>query len=206
MGANQSNGSSASIRLPDNENEQSDLLNNSLDQIDEPDEVVISGTSEQNEIEKLEAQLVELSSQHDDHSTELQNLMDEDILQEYIFDYSFNGIKATHLIVILDALFLFIRLVFMADVFVILALFELISLILMVVGYKREQHFFFWPFVLGCYFEMIVAVFQVAAICWVTLMHREPEWLAEGFDIVLFPVLAEQLNTSFGIFKIFFFT
>ncbi|KAI6215873.1 hypothetical protein M3Y94_00435900 [Aphelenchoides besseyi] len=152
MGANQSNVSSASIRLPDNENEQSNIRKNSLDHIDGPNEVVISGSSGQNEIEKLEAQLVELSRQHDDHTKQLEYWVAQNSFREYIIDYSLNGIKATHLIVILDALFLFIRLVFMADVFVILALFEVISLILVVVGYKREQRFFFWPFVLGCFF------------------------------------------------------
>ncbi|KAI6216023.1 hypothetical protein M3Y94_00454600 [Aphelenchoides besseyi] len=179
--------SSASIQLPDIRNEQSDLLNNSLDHIDGPTEVVISGTSEQNEIEKLEAHLVELSCQHTHHSTKLKHWMAQDILRESFPECSITGIEVMKWIVIFDAFFLFIRLVFMTDIIIVFAPFNLISLILLVVGYTCAQHFFFWPFALTCLFEMEVATFQMFFICVMFFQSRKSRLsLAKEMDLPLY--------------------
>ncbi|KAI6215649.1 hypothetical protein M3Y94_00409700 [Aphelenchoides besseyi] len=99
--------SSASIQLPNIGNDQSDLLNNSLDQIDGPTEVVILGTSEQNEIEKLEAQLAELSRQHAHHTAELQKVLAQEIIRKLIFDHHITISELMKWIVIFDAFFFF---------------------------------------------------------------------------------------------------
>ncbi|KAI6188980.1 hypothetical protein M3Y98_00412800 [Aphelenchoides besseyi] len=198
MVADRTDSSSASIQLPDNGNEQLDLFNDSSAQNYGPNEVVISGTSEQNEIQNLETQLAKLSRDHAHHSAELEAVSAEDILRQQLPGCSLNVIKAIKLTVIFVALFLLIRLVFMVDVFVLLALFESTSLIVLVIGYEDEEHLFFWPFFLSCSFEAVVAGLQLFVI----YNPSKPKSLVDIRDVLLTNALSEQMTTTFGLIKI----
>ncbi|KAI6180131.1 hypothetical protein M3Y98_00686300 [Aphelenchoides besseyi] len=146
----------ASIQLVNTENEQPNFLSDddSSTQNDEPTEIVIQKAREQTEIEKLEAELAELGHDWTHHSTQLQNSLALDIMRQPVFrNYSLKMIDSTKLIVIAAASFLAIRLLYMTDVLIFLALFEAISLIILFIGLTSEAHYFFWPFVLSCVLE-----------------------------------------------------
>ncbi|KAI6202173.1 hypothetical protein M3Y96_00920400 [Aphelenchoides besseyi] len=170
-----------------------------------PNEVVISDTSNRNKIEELEAQLAKLSRDHAHHSTKLKEVLAEELLMEFLFEFLFNGIDARKLIVIFVAFFLLIRLVFMVDVNLVLAFLNLISLIILIVGYKREEHLFFWPSFLSCIFECDLAFIQMVLICWLIYDPSKPKSLVEDMNVFFSPVLIDQMTDTFGLLKIFFY-
>ncbi|KAI6231521.1 hypothetical protein M3Y95_00390400 [Aphelenchoides besseyi] len=192
------------------EDEQQDLFADSSSQIDMSNEVVQPKNLELNEIEKLEVQLVEVTPKYAHHAAELKRLKAQDVLQEQLVNSSLNGIEAIKLIVILVTFFLFLRFIFMADVFVVLALFESITLILLFIGYKRKEHVFFWPFALSCFFELFVAVFQllftvVSLFAINRISNSDFELMTSSVERLFTHVLVKQMTDWLTILKILFY-
>ncbi|KAI6209036.1 hypothetical protein M3Y96_00178600 [Aphelenchoides besseyi] len=202
----------ASIQLVNTENEQPNFLSDddSSTQNDEPTEIVIQKAREQTEIEKLEAELAELGHDWTHHSTQLQNSLALDIMRQPVFrNYSLKMIDSTKLIVIAAASFLAIRLLYMTDVLIFLALFEAISLIILFIGLTSEAHYFFWPFVLSCVLESFVVNMQLLFISMRISMTFDEIRASKAFlahmEVGFTPYLTDKMSNVLDFMQLGFY-
>ncbi|KAI6204540.1 hypothetical protein M3Y94_00686400 [Aphelenchoides besseyi] len=208
MDVERTDSSSTSIQLPITERPHCISEDDSSTQNDEPTEIVIPKAHEQTEIEKLEAALTELGRDWSHHSIQLRNSLAIDIMGEPILpDYSLKRIDFMKLIVIAAASFLLIRLIYMTDLIIFLALFESISLIIFVVGLTSEEHYFFWPFVLSCAFELFALIIQFLFVLlgWMFGAIDDYKTFLIRMEIGFTPHLTDKMNTLLGFMQLSFY-